>query len=160
MGDALRELFSEAKITTSLDPVLRELSFIGASNFWWSMRGSLDVDGMFNLSTFLKNMKDSRDETHAELHSKHANEPQHKLDIYDNSIFNARWTLLVLSEAFGLGLMTSASDGKGKNMEFTPYNGGGSDKSRFSWTLGTATLFASKDLKDQHFPIRAPAPDL
>jgi len=161
VGDALNRLFPGAAITESLDPVLRRLSFIGASNFWWSMRGALDDEGFFNLSTFFRNTRNSRQVTHAQLHALHVGEPDDMLDIYDKSFFNARWTFYVLTNAFGV-MLTNGSGNNGADMTFTPYNGSvnGPDHNRFSWTLGTAALLASHNLRDLAplpvGPIRAP----
>lgn len=149
MGSALHELFPGAAITADLDePVISKLDFIGASNFWYSMCGALN-DGALDIKTFQKNTKEKSKMTHTQFREMHIRlkTPKNLLPIYDNSTFMDRWTLHVLRGAFGLGVSLHADD-EGKNMTFTPYNGHGSNKNRFSWTLGKAVLLASPDLND------------
>lgn len=109
------------------------------------MHGALDDEGsfIFRRSSRIRRTDERR---HAELRSKHIGEPQDKLDIYDNSFFNARWSVHVLNLVFGLDLKKAFSD-EGRDMSFTAYNDSGPDKNRFSWTLGTATLIASENHK-------------
>ncbi|KIM37063.1 hypothetical protein M413DRAFT_423899 [Hebeloma cylindrosporum] len=157
VGQAQAKLFPGAAITKPLDSTLRKLDFIGASNFWWTMCVALNAEGAFNLSTFHNYTKDSSKLTHAELQQMHPNAEAHMRRIYDNSVFTATWTLCVLRQAFGLPLMKTW-DGEGRDISFTPYNGDGLDKNRFSWTLGTAVLLASPGLDDlEQCPVRAPA---
>ena len=113
--------------------------------FWWSMHGAWAMKGrsIFRRSSRIRRTAERRQ---AELRSKHIGEPQDKLDIYDNSFFNARWTVHVLNRVFGLDLKKAFSD-EGRDMTFTAYNDSGLDKNRFSWTLGTATLIASENHK-------------
>lgn len=159
---ALQALFSDAAITTVLDePVISKLDFIGASNFWYSMCGALNPDSeqALNLKAFQTNTREKSKMTHTQFRAMHESlgTKEHLLPIYDKSTFTDRWTLNVLRRAFGLGLSLGPNEA-GKNMTFTPYNGSGSDKNRFSWTLGKAVLLASPDLNDlRPAPLRAHA---
>jgi len=158
VNETLDELFPGAIITKDLGSVLSKLDFIGASNFWWTMCLALDAQGAFNLSTFNKSTRDSSNITHAAFRQRHANQPPFMLEILDKSIFTARWTVHVLSHGFGLKLAKEWNE-VGRDMTFTPYNGGGADRNRFSWTLGAAVLLASDDPLDlEQSPIRAPPP--
>ena len=160
-GEALRALFPGAAITQPLDSVLRELDFIGASNFWHTLRVALNGEA-FDVSTFQKIMVINRLLTHEELRSQvegeldgmNDDERKFMLAIYDKSVFTAQWTLRVLRQAFGVPLTEKSGDG-GKEMTFTPYNGSGDDNNRFSWTLGTAVLLASTDPKELEVAVAA-----
>ena len=154
---ASEALFPGPAITLTLELVIRNLDFIGASNFWYSMGDVTNPERPFNLSTFYRKTKTSSEITHDALRAMHPTAKQSLLDSYDKSIFTARWTLHVLYAAFGLMLVTEP--GGTQDITFTPYNG--PDGNRFSWTLGTAVLLASPDLNDLAAPtasIRAPAP--
>jgi len=145
VDDALKKLFPGAPITLPLDERVRNVDFIGASNFWHTMNGALNVDGALNFSTFQRNTRDSHKQSQAEFRYKHRGVEKRLLDIYDNATFTSRWTSHVLHHAFGFELLKASGD-VAREMTFTPYNGKGADKNRFSWTLGVAVLLASDDL--------------
>ena len=157
-GYVVDELSPEAAITQPLDSVIRKLDFIGASNFWHSLKVALNDEGNFKLSTLYPTIIENRKTTYAQMNAILAKLPPKDRDfmrpIYTKSIFTTRWTLRVLRQAFGVLLMDEKCEG-GKDLTFTPYDGGGND---LSWTLGTAVLLASHDPNDLKLavaPIRA-----
>ena len=159
-GFAVDELAPEAAITEPLDSVIRKLDFIGASNFWHSLKVSLNDEGHFKLSTLYPTIFENRKITYAQMNAILAKLPPKNRDfmrpIYTKSIFTTRWTLRVLRQAFGVLLMDGSGKG-GKDLRFTPYDGSGNGND-LSWTLGAAVLLAShdaKDLKPAVAPIRA-----
>ena len=149
---AVNVLFPGAAITEPLDSVLRNLDFIGASNFFHSFEEASKNKGTLKLSALYQTIMKNRKETYAEMNVKLANlklppkkEAQRRL-IYERSIFTIRWTMRVLRQAFGVELIDESDKG-GEDITFTPYNGISKDH-EFSWTLGTAVLLASRDPKD------------
>jgi len=130
--------------THPLDEVVRRLSFIGASNFWWSMCDAMDVNGALDWTAFAQRLRESRMMSQGafkDMHRKPDGTLPKEMPIYNNSIFTTRWADHVLRVVFGLKLK---EDAEGQLMTFKPFNGPGN---RFSWTLGKAVLLASPDLE-------------
>jgi len=153
---AITTAFPNVLDTRPLDNTLQNYDFIGASNFWWTLGAALNVKGALNLSTLRNRIKDSSRMTFADIQAMHPGATLAELDRYRKATFTARWTMQVLRSAFGLAV-SDQPNVMGQEITFTPYNGGGPDRNRFSWTLGMAVLLASPALNDlEPLLIRAP----
>jgi len=143
-----------AAITEPLDPVLRKLDFIGASNFFYSLGVALHDKRTVKLSKLHQAIRKDREKTYEQTNGELARMPPGERDlwrsIFEKSIFTTRWTMRVLRQAFGISLMGESDEG-GRDITFTPYNG----DNRFSWTLGTAVLLASSDPEKLSAPVDA-----
>lgn len=160
-GIAVDALFPGAAITQPLDEVLGQLDFIGASNFWHTMRVALNDAGAVTPALLHQAMRNNREMTHAAMNAilveMPAGDQVFMRPILEKSIFTTQWTLRVLRQAFGIPLTQIPGD-DGVGVTFTPY---GDDHNRFSWTLGTAVLLASPaptNLVAAVPAIRVPAP--
>ena len=144
MAKAARALFPESdqEAATAFDVVIRNLDFLGASTFWWSMNQA--APGILTWNAFSLALRNSSNQTEAEFR---VGKTQARIDQLENNVFKAIWAEHALSQAFGIPMpLNLQPDPQGRNISFTPYNGPGADHGQFSWTLGTAVLFASEDL--------------
>ena len=148
--------FPNALDTRPFDNTLQNYDFIGASNFWWTLGPALNVEGALNLSTFQNHTKESSRMTFTDIQAMHPRATAGELDRYCKATFMARWTMHVLNCAFGLTVSTQLNV-MGQEITFTPYNGRGPDRNRFSWTLGMAILLASPAFNDLE-PLLIQAP--
>lgn len=150
-------LFPGAAITKPLDPVLRKLDFIGASNFFYSLGVALHNKRTVKLSKLHQAIQKDREKTYEQMDGELARmsleDRKFNRPILEKSIFTTRWTMRVLRQAFGISLMGESDEG-GRDITFTPYNGI-EGENRFSWTLGTAVLLASSDPEDLRAPVDA-----
>ncbi len=150
---AQEQQFTDADVEAvrPLGPIIAKLPFIGASNFFYSFQGALNGRDL-SFAKFSDRLRVSSKEKHSQVHKEGCTNKTSTCckfvqGLFDKEVFRLYWALQALRTAFGLQL--GIPGGKtGKDVAFTPYNGHGPNKNRFSWTLGTALLLASPDLEN------------
>jgi hypothetical protein len=140
---ALRSLVSPDALEVAkgdLKKIVGSVKFIGAANFWWSMKPQISEEDL-SLQGFWRMLWASHDASDEDFRRRLGNDPV-EIDLLKNSVLKAVWSELTLEAAFGLSLPIAAAN----RITFTPYNGIGPVNGRFSWTLGKAALLASREL--------------
>jgi len=115
------------RICFNLRQLHKGYQFLGASNFWYSMKGVPDGPDNFDFGSWMNGLNDIAGDPNEEI----------KRGLPG---FKGLWLMYVGWNVFGLGW------GRGQAMTFVPYSGAGG-KERLSWTLGAAVLLAARDLQ-------------